>query len=130
MDDMKEMQALIKTMIQTQAVRALNDAPEAIEKLVRAAIEMPVDEHGRKPDGYYNESRAKPYLDFIIGDEIRNAARKAVKEVLAERAPQIEAAVRERLSDGEFVSVFSRAVIGAVTDNGWRLDVVFKPADA
>ena len=114
-------QDIIKATIETQVVLALNSVPEAIEKLVKAALSKPVDENG-KFDGYRN---TMPYLDFIVGDEIRRASRDAVQRVVQERATEIENEVRKGLSSEAVVAAVTKSIVGAANDS-WRIAVKFE----
>lgn len=111
---------MVRTIIQTQVVQALNDAPEAIEKLVKAALSEKVDQHG-KPSGYGNI----PYLDWMVGDEIRSAARRAVVTVLQEKAVDIEAAVRAALAEEDIAKAVAKAVVDSA-ERSWSISVKFE----
>ena len=120
-DNINEM---VKGLIQTQVIQALNSAPEAIEKLVKAALSRPVDQSG-KFDGYGNKM---PYLDWLVGEEIRSAARNAVHTVLAERASEIEQVVRDALSAEDTAKAVTKAVVGAA-EREWSIKVSFAAED-
>ena len=83
----KQLQDMIKTTIQAQVVMALNSVPEAIDALVKAALSKPVDE---KTGGIGGYGEKVPYLDYIVGEQIRFAAREAVRKVLSEHVSMIE----------------------------------------
>jgi hypothetical protein len=60
-----DLKAIIETTLKAEIVKALNSAPDAIEKLITAALTGEVGERtgSLKPD--YHEKRV-PYLDFLI----------------------------------------------------------------
>lgn len=116
-----QIETIVKTLIQTEIVKALNNAPEAIEKLVQAALSRPVDYAG-KVDGYGAKT---PYLDYLIGNEIRHAAEAAVRKVVAEHSDKIEAHVREGLSAESVVSAMTKAIL-RTTSEDWRIFVSFE----
>lgn len=118
-----EIQEVIKRTIQTQVVQALNSVPEAIDKLVKAALSDQVGRDGR-PTSY----GGMPYLDYLVGEEIRRAARAAVCQVLEDKSTDIEAAIREALSDQDIARAVAKAVVGTA-EQDWRIDVQFKPAE-
>lgn len=120
MTQLNDMQAIVKAIIEAQVVRALNEAPEAIEKLVKAALEQPVDSMGDHK-GY---GIKMPYLDWLVGDEIRTATRAAVKRVVADSADKIEAEVRKGLNQESIVSAMSKAIASSV-EQDWRINVSF-----
>ena len=105
-------------------MKALNAAPEAIEKLVKAALSKPVDKDG-KFDGWGDKM---PYLDYLVGNEIRDAARMAVRTVVKEQTPTIEAEVRKGLTSESVVAAVTKAIIG-VADQDWKIDVRFEAED-
>lgn len=117
----QDIQNLIKATIEANVVQALNTIPEAIDKLVKAALEKPVDKNGRN-DGW--SSDRMPYLDWLAGEEIRSAARSAVRKVIQERTENIEQAIRNNLTQDSIVSAITRSLIGA-TEQDWRIDVTF-----
>ena len=121
MTNLNDMQALVKTIIEAQVIQALNDAPEAIEKLVKAALSQPVDSVGDHK-GYNTKM---PYLDWLVGDEIRIATRAAVKKVVADSADKIEAEVRKGLNSETIVAAMVKAISNAAGQD-WRIDVKFE----
>lgn len=115
--------AMVKTIIQTQVLQALRNAPEAVEAMVQAALSKPVDEHsGSANDRSYG--RKVPYLEWIVGDAIRNAATQAVIETVQGMKPQIAEMVRAKLQGEDIVAAFARAITKTVDDD-WRIDVNF-----
>lgn len=115
-----DINTMVKTMIEAEIVKALNSAPDAVEKLVKAALSKPVDENG-KVDGWGNKM---PYLDYLVGNEIRNAATAAVRTVVAEQAPKIEAMVRAGLTSDSVVAAVTNSFVKAA-ENDWRIIVNF-----
>lgn len=117
----------IKTLIETQVIQALNSAPEAIEKLVKAALSKPVDRNGND-EGSRNFSyggEKMPYLDWMVGQEVRDAARTAAATVIKEMMPNIEAEVRKGLSAESVVAAVTKSLIGTA-DQEWRISVKFE----
>lgn len=114
--------AQINTILQAEIIRALNEAPEALEKLVKAALSQPVDSGG-DPKGYYGDKM--PYLDWMVGEEIRRAARTACQKVIQEKMPDIETMVRQGLSSESVVAAVTNALVGAAS-NEWNIKVSFE----
>lgn len=117
---------LVKQMIQVQIVQVLNSAPDAIEKLVKAALSRPVDTTGK----FSEYGKTMPYLDYVVGEEIRRAAEGAVRTVISESAHLIEAEVRKGLSTESVVAAVVNSFVGAASEN-YRISVKFensKPA--
>lgn len=118
-----EISALVTATIQSKVIQALRDAPRAIDELVQAALKKPVNEHGGNPR-YSTEPGTMPYLEWLVGEAIRDAARKAVTEAVKERAPEIHAAVREAISADKMVDALSDAILGSIKE-GYRIDIRF-----
>jgi hypothetical protein len=116
-----QIETIVKTLIQTEVVKALNNAPDAIEKLVKAALSKPVDSSG-KFDSYGSNM---PYLDYLVGNEIRAATTAAVRTVLAEHRAEIEQQVREGLKAESVVSAMTKAIVGAA-EHDYLIKVSFE----
>jgi hypothetical protein len=86
-------------------------------------MEKPVDPDTGRRDGYgYNKV---PYLEWLVGNELRNAAATVVRDVVKEQAlPAIEAQVRAKLSSAEITQSFVGAISAALKDE-WRINVHF-----
>lgn len=128
MADMSEsannIKAIIETALKAEIVKALNSAPDAIEKLVTAAINHQVDKHsGSTERGYYGDK--VPYLDYLIGAEIRDAARDAVREVLASHKEAVKDAVKRRFSADDVVDSFAGYLVNAGSQD-WNIKVIFE----
>jgi hypothetical protein len=121
--DSKTVETTIKTLIETQIIQALNNAPEAVEKMVKAAMSEPVDPRSGKNDGY--SSHRVPYLEYMVGNEIRSAATEAARKVIQEKMPDIEAEVRKGLSSESLVAAVTKSLIG-VAEQEWRISVKFE----
>lgn len=113
----------VKTLIEIEIVKALNNAPDAIEKLVSAALSKEVDESTGRTENAWG--KRVPYLDFLVGDEIRTATRSAVHKVVAEMNSAIEDQVRAKLSAEDFVGEFTKCVLKAATED-WRIRIAFE----
>lgn len=119
----ENIQAMVKTIIEAQIIQALNEAPEAIDKLVKAALSKEVDGVSGKADGYYGNRT--PYLDYLIGDEIRSATRSAVAKVIKELAPNIEGEVRKALTAETLVAAVAKSIV-ATAEQDWKISVKFE----
>lgn len=118
-----ELNVMVKTLIETQVIQALNSAPEAIEKMVKAAMSDSVDPRTGTRDGY--SSQRVPYLEFMLGNEIRSAAQTAARKVILEMMPNIEAEVRKGLSAESVVAAVTKSLIGTA-EQEWRINVKFE----
>lgn len=115
---------IIETTLKAEIVKALNSAPDAIEKLVTAAIAIEVDKYtGSEKTDYY--SKKVPYLDYLLGQEIRSAARSAVSEVFATRGDEIKAAIKRKFTTDAVIDGFAKALIDTGQQD-WRVNVTFE----
>jgi hypothetical protein len=114
---------LVKTSLEAEIIKAFKEAPEAIDALVSACLQGEVDEYGGKAN--YNSRERMPYLTWLARDTVRNIARDAVKQHLAEITPRIQEQVKAALATEAIVDAFTREIIKATADE-WRIDVQFK----
>jgi hypothetical protein len=122
-----QIDAMVKTLIETQVIQALHSAPEAIELLVKAALSKPVDKNGNVEGtrDFSSYGGSMPYLDWMVGVEVRNAARSAAAKVIQEMMPNIEAEVRKGLSAESVVAAVTKSLIGTA-EHEWRINVTFE----
>lgn len=114
---------IITTTIQTKVIEALNDTPEAVGKLIEAAVNRPVGQDGRYSTSAYN---TVPYIEWLVGDEIRTAAHQIVKDVLREYGQdQLAAIIRSKLSADKIAEAFAESVVGAA-GREWDISVQFR----
>jgi hypothetical protein len=113
---------IIETTLKVEIVKAFNSVPEAIEKLVEAALGQEVGEEGG-PSKYGGTKM--PFLDWLVGDQIRRAAALAVREVVKEREGEIREAVRAKLSTSDIIDEFTKHVLKTASDD-WRISVKFE----
>lgn len=125
---MTDTSEIVKGIIQTQVIAALNEGPQLIEALVKAALSKPVDRNGRQEGerdfDSYNRDKHTPFIDYMIADQVRMAARAAVIKVIAEKMPDIEGYVREGLSSESIVQAVTKALVGVAAQE-WKIDVHF-----
>jgi hypothetical protein len=119
-----DVKSIIETTLKTEIVKALNAAPEAIEALVKAALEQPVYSDGAISKQYGFGEQKMPYLDWLVGDQIRMAARRAVQEVVEENKGKIHEAVKRRMSADDLADAFAKHLIAAA-DQEWKIDIKF-----
>ncbi len=117
-----ELKAVVETTLKAQILKAFNDAPQAINKLVLAAIEAPVDRHTGQRSSYI--ANPVPYLDYVVGDEIRRVAERVVREVLTAKEDEIRAVITAKLSTSDMIDAFVKKVLSVTTED-WRIKVVF-----
>ncbi len=119
-----DIEALLKASIQTKVIEALNSTPDMIEKLVEAAFHKPVNEHGQKPTGYGRGSEEMPYMEWLVGNEIRNAARSIVREYVANHQETIRKKIHEAIEGGDFASPIIKFFDKSMQDEfRWTFDI-------
>jgi len=119
----KEIKALVSASLHTKIIQAFNEAPEAIDMLVSAAISEEVNEHGERPD--FHSKRRMPYLEWLVGETIRRIARDAVIETVENRRDEIKAAVSRAVTADSFVDGLTGKLLGTISEE-WRVSITFK----
>lgn len=114
---------IVKTTLQAEIIKALKSAPEAIEAMVEAAIKKPVDPGNGSHLGY--SSGRVPYLEWLVGETIRNHLYKAVEEEFSSRHDEIREAVRKHLSGEAIADGITKAVLKSASET-WRISVKFE----
>lgn len=113
-----------KALLQIEIVKAFTSNLEMIEALVKAALAKSVNEHGMVSGRSWDNKI--PYLDYLVGEVIRNHARQAVQEYAAQNAEAIKAKVKEALASGPLVDAFASALIGSL-ESGWEVKIEIAP---
>jgi hypothetical protein len=116
---------MVRTVLEAHIVTALKETPEALDTLVKAALSREVDSRNGSFEGYGTKV---PYLDYIAGETIRTATSQAVRKVVQEMQPEIEAEVRKILTSEQVVQAFTKCIIGS-TDQDYKISVSFEKAD-
>ncbi len=114
---------LTRTLIQTQIIAALKNAPEYVDALVESVMTGEVNEHGAKPT--YSDLNKMPFLEWCVRDALRNATKKAVLESVRDLEPNIKESVQKALSSDEIVGVFCKRIINDLVD--YKINVTVSP---
>lgn len=119
---MTDIEALLKTTIQTKVIEAFNSTPEMVEKLVQAALEKEVNEHGSKPSGYGDKKM--PYMEWLVGEEIRRAVCACVREYVEGHNAEIKERVQAAMVSAEFMQPVAEVVANVLsTSYNWTIDL-------
>lgn len=114
-----DIEALLKQSIQMKVVEAFNETPQMIDKLVKAALEKEVDMYGDKPS---YKGDGMPYMDYLVGDEIRKAISICVKEYVAENKETIKGIVAKSINQADFGTSLSNTIADVLSEE-WRWKV-------
>lgn len=96
----QDIEAILRSTIQTKVIEAFNTTPDLVEKMVRAAFEKEVDQYGMRPERYGSEKM--PWLEWLVGEEIRKAASEAIKSYVSQHQDEIRAKVSSAITNGDF----------------------------
>ena len=123
---MNDIEALLKATIQAKVVEAFNSAPEVVEKLVTAALSKEVNEHGGKPDHY--DKKKMPYMDWLVGDEIRKAVAACVHEYVEQHNDVIRQRVKAAMESAEFTKPMVDALADVLSKSyNWSVNLNVAP---
>jgi hypothetical protein len=118
-------QPIIQASVNEAVLRALDGPSNVVSKAILAVINTMVDENG-KPSSY-NSSR--PWIDWVIGDCIKVAAKAAVLDALAKYQPQMQAELVKQLTGrrSPLIRQLAEAMATgiAASANTYRLHVEF-----
>lgn len=115
---------LVKSTIERRIIEAFRDTPQMIDELVRACLELEVNEYGGKPDLYTRQKM--PYLTWLARDAVRSVAESAIREYIDEMRESIKEQVQQSLCNVDVVDAFTNSIISA-TSTDWKIEVTFKP---
>jgi hypothetical protein len=117
-----DIEKLLKTTIQTKIIEAFNDTPEMIEKMIQAAFEKPVDEYGHKPERF--GAKGIPWIEWLVGEEIRRATKEAVREYLQEHGQTVKNKVRQSIATADFATPLADTVSKIISeDHRWHINL-------
>lgn len=122
-----DIEKLVQASIQTKIIEAFNDTPEVIEMLVASALSKEVNEDGRRPDAYGDKKM--PYLEFLVGEQIRRCAQNVVKEYIETEAnrEKIKSAVDHALKSTTFSAGITEAITEIMTKSyRWNIDLAMR----
>jgi hypothetical protein len=119
---MNDIEALLKATIQTKVIEAFNSTPEMVEKLVAAALSKEVNEHGQKPGGYGDKKM--PYMEWLVGDEIRKAVCKCVHEYVQSHEEEIKERVQAAMVSSDFMKPVAEVMADVLSKSyNWTIDL-------
>lgn len=117
---------LLKSTIQTKVIEAFNTTPEMVDKLVEAALSKEVDKHGDKPSGYSRDKM--PFMEWLVGEEIRKAVQKCVHEYVLEHEDTIKSKVKQSIAKADFGKSMADTVADVMSKSyNWKIDFKITP---
>jgi hypothetical protein len=118
---MTDIEAILKATIQAKVIEAFNTAPDVVEKLVEAALSKEVDQHGNKPD---YTSKKMPYMEWLVGNEIRNAVCACVREYVEQNGDEIRARVKLAMESSDFIKPMADTIAEVLGKTyNWTVDL-------
>lgn len=119
---MPDIEEILKATIQTKVIEAFNTTPEMIDKLVQAALSKEVDASGNCPSRYLSEREKMPYMDWLVGEEIRRAVTAIVRAHIEEHASAFKEKVKAAMESGDITESVS-TVIAQILSEEYRWNV-------
>lgn len=127
----EDVKTIAQQMIKTQLIAAMSSGPQIIEDLVASALTGEVDAAtGGVPGRHSYSSNKMPFIDWLIGERIRQTAREAVHEVMTEKQDEIKKMVKEKFDTGAAADAVVEALIGSNFDRDkWRINIAFQKSE-
>lgn len=126
-DESEDVKEVVQNLIKTKIIKALTDEAGYINALVEAALNDKVDAKGRKGNSYRSRDEKYPFLDIIVKEEIQNACREAVKEIINQRRNTIYALISQKLKQTNIADAFTDAIVKNC-EKDWRVKISFDDA--
>lgn len=116
---------IIQAEITKSIIEAMGPKQAVMQQAIAAILNLSVDSDG-KPSSY----NGRPWIDWIIGKEIRAAAQAAIVEHLATHADVIKKQLSTELAkkNSPLVRQLVEGMVGAMTHPDalrWRLNVTY-----
>jgi len=116
---------IIQASVNEAVLKALDGPHNIVTKAILDVLQTKVGEDG-KPSNY---NSGRPWIDWVIGDCIKIAARKAVEAALADKQEHMKAELIKQLSAkrSPLVKQLAEAMVKGVSADAikYRLNVTF-----
>lgn len=126
-------QPVIDSHINAAIIQALEGKDQLVSKAILSVLQTHVDDGGKPTNSNY---RAQPWIDWVIGNCIREATTETVRGYIADHQKQIEAALIAELSkrNSPLVKQLVSTVVlgmGKAAASKWHfnVDMTFKDQD-
>lgn len=115
---------IIQASVNEAVIRALDGPQQLVTKAIAGVLQMTVDSEG-KPCSY---GSSRPWIDWVIGDCIKKAARAAIEEFMVTEKDRIKAELVLQLSkkNSPLVKQLVEQMAGAISSESnlkWHLNV-------
>lgn len=119
---------IIQAHVNKAVIEALNGPHDIVSKSILNIINMPVDASGKAST--YSSDRNRPWIDWVIGDCIRIAARAAIESHIANHQEQMKKILIKELGskNSRLAKQLAEGMVGAVSDPEflkYRINVTF-----
>lgn len=116
---------IIKAHVNEAVIKALDGPQRLVSNAILSVIQTQVDRDG-KPTTW----NGTPWIDYVIADCIREAARDAIKEFLATQRERIKADMAAQLSrkNSPLIKQLCEGLVGSITSEStlkYRLNIAF-----
>jgi len=120
--DANLVESIVRSEIEAAIVSQLNNVPDLVSKLVRAAMADKVDERGNK--GKYDSDNKYLFIDVLCRDAIQSAAKEAMTKYIAEHSAELQEEIRKQIEKQKsgLAKVFVESLVGSIKTD-WRFGV-------
>lgn len=114
---------IIQASVNEAVIRAMDGPNQLVTKAIAGILQMSVDGDG-KPTGY----NGRPWIDWVIGDCVKKAARLAIEEFMTTQKDRIKLELTAQLAKKNSPLVRQlveqmAGVIGSEQNLKWNLNV-------
>lgn len=110
---------LIETLVMAEVVNKIGGDGKVVEEVIRSILSEKVRA------GYRDEA---PLILEKFREAVKAEAQAIVKAIIAERSADIRKELERQISTKTFARNAAEAMVGAIGNSSWRIDVVLKPA--
>ena len=100
---------IVEAKIKEAVIAAMGGADELIAKVVKQIIDTHVSFDG-KVSSYSSDNKFK-WLDIAVTNQIKEAAKEAIKEMMSTRKDELKKAIVKELSSKKGVEAFAQSLL-------------------
>lgn len=109
-------------IVKAGIIEALGDPSKILTKAVDSVLSMKVDRDGKVSTSY----SAVPYIEWLATKTIQDTVKDCIKEVIDERKPEFEAAIKKNLASKTFINTTASCFLKAILDaanSRWNMPI-------